>query len=67
MAAKTVKPRFSAKPAAQSAVKVNLKALADRPLASLAQQLESLPDDPDWPADGASQNDHYLYGSAKRR
>jgi hypothetical protein len=67
MAAKTAKPRSVEKSASQTTAKASVKSLADRPLASLAQQLESLPDDPDWPADGASQHDHYLFGSAKRR
>jgi hypothetical protein len=35
-------------------------------LAFLAE-LEQLPDDPDWPADGAAQHDHYLYGTPKRQ
>lgn len=37
-----------------------------RPLAALAAALEQLPSDPDWPADGAAQIDHYLYGTPKR-
>lgn len=35
------------------------------PLAELAGQLEQLPENPDWPADGAAQHDHYLYGTPK--
>jgi hypothetical protein len=37
-----------------------------RPLAQLAQIAQELPDNPDWPPDGASQHDHYLYGLPKR-
>jgi hypothetical protein len=36
------------------------------PLADLARLAESLPDVPEWPADGAAQLDHYLYGTPKR-
>ncbi|MBI2946540.1 MAG: hypothetical protein HYY23_02775 [Verrucomicrobia bacterium] len=42
-------------------------AVSDKPLLRLAQLLEELPDNPNWPADGAAQHDHYLYGTAKRR
>lgn len=38
----------------------------DRPLMKLLRALEALPDNPDWPADGAAQHDHYLYGLPKR-
>ena len=38
----------------------------DRPLAALAHALRQLPENPDWPADGAAQHDHYLYGTPKR-
>ncbi|HJT77949.1 MAG TPA: hypothetical protein VJ739_12170 [Gemmataceae bacterium] len=34
-------------------------------LAELAGQLGKLPENPDWPADGAAQHDHYLYGTPK--
>jgi hypothetical protein len=37
-----------------------------RPLLKFLQVLESLPDDPNSPIDGASQHDHYLYGVPKR-
>ncbi|MBI1902049.1 MAG: hypothetical protein HYS13_13180 [Planctomycetia bacterium] len=33
------------------------------PFAGLLEQLEALPVNSDWPADGASQHDHYLYGT----
>jgi hypothetical protein len=36
-----------------------------RPLAELLGLLEQLPANPDWPADGAAQHDHYLYGTPK--
>ena len=36
-----------------------------RPLMKLLRSLEELPDNPDWPADGAAQHDHYLYGVPK--
>ena len=35
------------------------------PLAALAAALAGLPADPNWPADGATQIDHYLYGTPK--
>ncbi len=37
-----------------------------KPLLKLLQLLEDLPDDPNAPADGAAQHDHYLYGLPKR-
>ncbi|MBN1489194.1 MAG: hypothetical protein JXA69_04690 [Phycisphaerae bacterium] len=37
-----------------------------RPLMDLARLAEGFPDDPDWPADGAKEHDHYLYGTPKR-
>jgi hypothetical protein len=36
-------------------------------LSDLASQLEKLPPNPDWPADGAEQHDHYQYGARKRK
>ena len=38
----------------------------DRPLMKLLRSLKELPDNPDWPTDGAAQHDHYLYGVPKR-
>jgi hypothetical protein len=35
-------------------------------LAELARQLKKLPQNPDWPTDGAAQDDHYLSGTPKR-
>jgi len=42
------------------------EAVAEKPLLKLLSELEELPDNPDWPADGAAQHDHYLYGLPKR-
>ena len=38
-----------------------------KPLLQLLKALETLPRNPDWPADGAAQHDHYLYGLPKRQ
>lgn len=38
----------------------------ERPLLKLLRSLEELPGNPEWPADGAAQHDHYLYGLPKR-
>lgn len=38
----------------------------DAPLSGLAGIGEAFGADPNWPADGASQVDHYLYGTQKR-
>ncbi len=35
---------------------------ADKPLLRLARELDQFAANPDWPADGAAQHDHYLYG-----
>jgi hypothetical protein len=35
------------------------------PLSGLLAALQQLPENPDWPADGAAQHDHYLYGTPK--
>ena len=35
-------------------------------LLKLLKTLEELPDEPNAPADGAAQHDHYLYGLPKR-
>ena len=40
--------------------------VGEKPLLKLLSALEELPDNPDWPADGAAQHDHYLYGLPKR-
>jgi hypothetical protein len=39
---------------------------ADRPLIALLEALDRLPQNPDWPADGAMEHDHYLYGTPKK-
>jgi hypothetical protein len=36
------------------------------PLDDLCARLERLPANPDWPADGAAEHDHLLYGMPKR-
>jgi len=38
----------------------------DRPLMELVRAAGEVPDDPDWPADGAREHDHYLYGAPKQ-
>jgi len=38
----------------------------DHPLAALADLLSRFPGNPEWPADGAAQHDHYLYGTPKK-
>jgi len=39
----------------------------EKPLEKLAKALSQLEPNPDWPADGAAQHDHYLYGTPKRK
>ena len=58
---KMVEPKESFQTPAQEG-----SVVSDKPLLRLAQLLEELPDNPNWPADGAAQHDHYLYGSPKR-
>jgi hypothetical protein len=41
------------------------EALAPPPLAALLAALEQWPANPEWPADGAAQHDHYLCGTPK--
>jgi hypothetical protein len=41
-------------------------AVASPPLTGLMAELGRLPENPDWPADGAAQHDHYLYGTPKQ-
>jgi hypothetical protein len=38
----------------------------DAPLAALAAVMDRFPENPQWPADGAAQHDHYLYGTPKK-
>jgi hypothetical protein len=35
-------------------------------LERLVEHLSQFPENPDWPADGAAQHDHYLYGTPKK-
>ena len=37
----------------------------ERPLMDLAQIADAFPIDPAWPADGAAEVEHYLYGTPK--
>lgn len=39
---------------------------SEPPLSNLADALDRMPINPDWPPDGAAQHDHYLYGTPKR-
>jgi hypothetical protein len=48
--------RFVVKPEAETGAK---------PLTALLDELNRLPENPDWPADGATQHDHYLYAGAR--
>ena len=53
------------------AYEIQLKPLAPaapekKSLGRLAELLAELPENPAWPADGASQHDHYLHGTPKR-
>jgi hypothetical protein len=52
---------------ANGAVEVEVRPVGEKPLLALARQLEQLPDNADWPQDGASQHDHYLYGTPKQQ
>jgi hypothetical protein len=50
-------------------LEVHVKSVAAenrRPLAEVAELLKQFPENPDWPADGAAQHDHYLYGTPQR-
>ena len=38
----------------------------DKPLSTLLKAIAAMPPNSDWPADGAAQHDHYLYGLPKR-
>ena len=38
----------------------------DRPLMGLLRAAAQAPDDSAWPADGAAEHDHYLYGWPKQ-
>jgi len=45
---------------------VRVEPMEERPLMDLVHVAEGVPDDPEWPTDGAAEHDHYLYGTAKR-
>ena len=45
---------------------VRVEPVEDRPLVDLVRATEHLSGDTDWPADGAAEHDHYLYGTPKR-
>jgi hypothetical protein len=38
---------------------------SSKPLAGMLAKLQQVHANPDWPADGAAQHDHYLYGTPK--
>lgn len=44
---------------------VDRNGAAEKPLRKLLELVRALPVS-DWPADGAAEHDHYLYGSPKR-
>lgn len=46
---------------------VQVELLEDRPLLDLLRAVENAPANPNWPADGAAQIDHYLYGRPKHQ
>jgi len=45
---------------------VSVKETAPSTLRDLANLAAKFPANPDWPADGAAQVDHYLYGAPKQ-
>ncbi len=45
---------------------VCVEPIGERPLMDLVRVAEAVPDDPEWPTDGATEHDHYLYGTDKR-
>ncbi len=45
---------------------VRIEPAPERPLMDLARRLQGVNTDPAWPADGAAEHDHYLYGTPKR-
>lgn len=50
------------------AVEVAVRPIADQatPLLDLFNTLQELPGNTEWPADGAAEHDHYLYGTIKK-
>jgi len=59
----TVGNLYQLEPIPEPVVKVPSK--SKYPLLDILEGLDELPEDPDWPEDGASQHDHYLYGTPK--
>ena len=45
---------------------VRVEPIGERPLMDLVGAADGIPDDPEWPTDGAAEHDHYLYGTTKR-
>ena len=45
---------------------VSVEESASSTLRDLADLVAKFPTNPDWPADGAAQVDHYLYGTPKK-
>lgn len=46
-------------------LRLTVEPAAERPLLDLVRLAEGFADDPGWPADGAAEHDHYLYGTPK--
>ena len=46
-------------------VRVEFEPVPANPLIGLLADLAKLQANPDWPADGAAQHNHYLYGTPK--
>ena len=64
---KALVPDDPAKLPSDCGMEVAVRPDSEKPLLALARQLEQLPENMDWPKDGASQHDHYLYGTPKQR
>jgi hypothetical protein len=60
-------PDDPAKLPSNGGAEAEVRRVSEKPLLALARQLEQLPENMDWPKDGASQHDHYLYGTPKQR
>ncbi len=45
---------------------VSIQESASSALSDLAELVAKFPANPDWPADGAAQVDHYLYGALRK-
>ena len=46
--------------------RVRSQTSAGNTLLDLLAELDAMPENPDWPADGAANYKHYLYGLPKR-